>query len=116
MPDGHRQRQPFVDDGPLGLPGPGHDGHDPVADREPADARPDLDHLAGQVETGNVGRRARRRRVLTGPLEDVGPRHAGRLHGDEHLFRAGPRIGLVRHSSRPSTMVTAFILLVPYLP
>ena len=57
---GHRHRLALVDRRELGLPAAADDGHDAVAGLEAGRARAERDDLAGELEPGDVLRRARR--------------------------------------------------------
>ena len=54
---GHRQRQPLVHDGQLGMAAAAEQRHHTVADREAKRVRPDRRDLARALEAGNVLRR-----------------------------------------------------------
>ena len=89
---GHRDGGALVHDEPLGLPAAGQHRHHPIADREAGGAGPEGDHLAGRLEAGDVDRRARRRRVEAGALEEVGVADAGGPHRHRDLARARLRV------------------------
>jgi len=76
-------------------PAAADDGHDPIALAEALGVTTEPDHLARQLEAEDVGRRAGRRRVAALALEDVGAVDAGRADANQHLRRAGLRIGMV---------------------
>ena len=69
---GHRHRGALVHDRELGLAATADDGHDAVAQLEADRVPARRDDLAGQLEAGDVGRRARRCRVAARELVDVG--------------------------------------------
>ncbi len=56
---------------------------------------PSADDLAGQLEAGDVGGRAGRRRVEAGDLQPVGAVEPGGPHRDEHLAGAGHGVGVL---------------------
>jgi hypothetical protein len=89
---GHRHELALVDGGQLGLPAAPHDRHHAIALGEALGSRAAAHHLARQLEPGDVGRRARRRRVVAGALVDVGAVEPGPPHADEDL--AGPGLGV----------------------
>jgi hypothetical protein len=78
---GHREGDDLGHDGQLGLAGAGDDRHHRVARTEAPATGPDRDHLARQLEAGQVGRRrAGRRRVQALGLHEVAAAHAGGPH------------------------------------
>ena len=89
---GHGQGVGLLDHGHGGLATAAHQGHDPVARREPGHLCADRHHLAGQLHAGDVGRRPRRGRIEPLALHHVGPVEPGRPHGDQQLGVAGHRI------------------------
>ena len=94
-PVGHGQQVPLVDDGLLGLPTTADHRHDAVADGEPGGAGTEAPHLAGELEAGDVGGGAGRRRVETGHLEAVGAVEPSGAHVDEHLAAPRDRVGVL---------------------
>ena len=56
---------------------------------------PRADDLAGELEPGDVGRRAGRRRVVARALVDVGAVEPGGAHADEDLAGPGLRVGVL---------------------
>ena len=91
-PVGDRDRHPLVDHGQLGLAAPADHGHHPVALGEAVDVGADGGDLAGQLQPGDVGRAARRRRVAPLDLLQVGAVEPGRRHPDQQLSL--PRLGV----------------------
>src|SRR5690606_24215475 len=59
--------------------------------------RADLGHHPGTLQAW-VGRRARRRRIVPRPLDDVGSVDPRRVYVDHHLARAYLRVGHLRPS------------------
>jgi hypothetical protein len=92
---GHGHRLALVHGGELGLAAAADDRHHAIARAEPLGARPARDDLAGELEAGDIRRRARRRRVQAAPLHHVGAVDAGRLDADEDLARPGLGVGVV---------------------
>ena len=82
-------------DGQLGLAAAADDRHHAVALGEALGARAARHDLAGELEPGDVGRRARRRRVVARALVHVGAVEPGGVHPDEHLAGAGLRVGVL---------------------
>jgi hypothetical protein len=79
----------------LGLAAAAHDRHDAVAHREARRARPQRGDLAGELEPGDVRRRAGRRGVAAGELEHVRAVDPGAADADQDLARAGLRVGML---------------------
>ena len=100
-PLGHRHRGALVHQGQLGVAASAHDRHHPVALREALRAGAAGRHLARQLETGNVRRRARRGRIAALELEHVRPVQAGRAHPHQHLSGAGRGVGPLLHHQPP---------------
>jgi hypothetical protein len=86
---GDRHRLALVDDGELRLAPAADDRHDPVALVEASRARPPPDDLACELEPGDVGRLAGRRRIAPAPLQHVRSVDARRLDADQDLAVAG---------------------------
>src|SRR5581483_2379325 len=85
-------RHPLVHNGELGL-GPAADhGHHPVALGKGGDGVTDAHHLAGQLQAGDVGRAAGRRRIEPLHLDQVRVVEAGGTHANQQL--ALPRLGI----------------------
>ena len=97
---GHRHGGALVDDRELGLAAAGDDRHHAVADLEALHARTALDHLAGQLEAGDVLRRAGRRRIAALELLDVGAVEPGAAHAHEQVGVPGDRIGVLLDGDR----------------
>ena len=76
----------------LGLPATTGDAEHARAERGRGDAVAVRDHLAGELEPGDVGGRARRRRVEAGALHEIGAVEPGAVHPHEHL--TGSRLGI----------------------
>jgi hypothetical protein len=76
----HRHRGPLVDERQLRLGAAAHNRHHPVPFLEALGPRPARGDLAGQLEPGDVLRRARRRRVGALALEHVGAVETGGAH------------------------------------
>ena len=91
--DGHELA--LVHGGQLGLPAAADDGHHAVALGEALGPGPARRDLAGELEPGDVGRRAGRRRVVAGALVDVGAVEPGGAHADEDLARPGLGVGVL---------------------
>ena len=79
----------LVHHGELGLGAAAHHRHHPLALLEALGTRSESDHLARQLHTGDVRRRAGRGGVDTPALEHVGAVQAGRPHPHEHLALSG---------------------------
>ena len=77
-------------------------------------ARPERGHLAGELQAGNVLRRAGRRRVEPAPLHHVRAVQPGRAHAHEHLARARHGVGCSSITISRSRIVTARIAGEPY--
>ena len=98
----------LVDGDQLGLAAAADHGHDAVAGLEAVHARAALGDLAGELEPGDVGRRARRRGVDALHLQDVGAVEAGGADADEDLARQpGSGSGCSSTATAPSRTVTA---------
>ena len=91
----NRHRGALVDDGELGLAAARDDRHHAVAGLEAPGAAAAGDDLAGQLEAGDVGGRARRRGVAAGELQHVGAVEPGGAHADEQLAVLGLGIGML---------------------
>ena len=92
---GYRHELALVHRAQLSLATAADDRHHAVALGETLGAGAARDDLAGELETRDVGRRAGRRRVVAGPLVDVGAVEAGGAHAHEHLAGAGLRVGVL---------------------
>ena len=79
----------------LGLPAAADDGHDAVALSKRVAPGPSRDDLAGELEPGDVLRRARRGGVHPGALHDVGAVEPGGPDADEDLAAARARVRVV---------------------
>ena len=90
-----RHRLALVHGAQLALTAAADDRHHAVADGEALGARAERDDVAGELEPGDVGRRAGRSRVRAAALEHVGAVEAGGAHADEHLAVPGLGIGMV---------------------
>jgi hypothetical protein len=88
-----RQRVPLVDGDELRLPAAAEEGDDTVAGREVAHRTPGVDDLADALEPGNVGRRARRSRVPSRALHEVGAVDPGAADEHEQLISCRNGIG-----------------------
>ncbi len=88
---GHRHRRALVHDRELGLAPTRDDRHDAVARLEALHARAALDHLAGQLQPGDVLGRAGRRRVAALELHHVGAVEPGAADADEQVGVPGDR-------------------------
>ena len=84
-----------MDDRQLRLAAAADDRHHAVALGEALGAGPAADDLAGQLQPGDVRRRAGRRRVEAALLHHVGAVEAGGAHAHEHLAGAGHRVGVL---------------------
>ncbi len=89
---GDRHELALVDDGELALAAAADDAHDAVALGEARRAVAEAGDLAGELEPGDVRRRAGRRGIAPAQLHLVGAVEAGGAHADEHL--AGARLGI----------------------
>ena len=92
----------------LGLAAAADDRHHAVAELEAADAAAGGDHLAGELQPRDVGRRAGRRRVAALELEHVGAVEPRGADADEQL--AAPRgsgSGCSATAISPSRIVAA---------
>jgi hypothetical protein len=79
----------------LGLPAAADDRHHAIALGEAVGAGSARGDLPGELQAGDVGRRARRRRVVARALVDVGAVDTGRADADQHLPGARLRIGVL---------------------
>ena len=98
---GDRDGRPLVDHGQLGLPAAADHGHDPVARAEAEDAGANGGDLAGQLQPGDVGRAARRGRVVAPDLVQVGAVDPGGRHPDQQLAPPRLRVGPLGHHQPP---------------
>src|SRR5206468_2740195 len=87
---GDRREHPLVDDRQLALPAATDYPHHPVAELEALRRRPAAYDLPGELQAGDVLRRAGRRRIVAGDLVDVGAVEPGGPRAHEHL--AVPRL------------------------
>jgi hypothetical protein len=92
---GYRHDQALVDRDQLCLAAAADHGHDAVTGGEAVDAGAALGHLTGELQAGDVGGRARRRRVATTHLQDVGAVDAGRTDADQDLAGLGLGVGVL---------------------
>ena len=92
---GHGHRAALVHDAELGLAAAADDGHHAVALGESLGPRTPAHHLAGQLQAGDVGRRAGRGGVAPAALEHVGAVQPGGAHPDEDLPRARLGVGVL---------------------
>ena len=92
----------------LGVASARHQGADAIADVPVVNLGADRFDVARDLETGNV-RRPRRWRILSLPLHQVGPIHAGRRHFDQDIavadgwqrpFHRRQHLGPARFSNR----------------
>ena len=90
-----RHRDPLVDHRQLGLAAAGDDRHHAVARLEALDAVAGLDHLARQLEPGDVLRRAGRRRIAAGELHHVGAVEPRGVHADQQLAGLRARVRML---------------------
>src|SRR4029079_12385180 len=88
-------RLALVDRGEPGLPAAAHDRHHAVAQAEARRARAERDDLAGELEPGDVLRRARRGGIHATALHDVGAVDPGGPDADEDLAAARLRVRAV---------------------
>ena len=79
----------------LGVAAAAHHRHHALALGEAPGARPERCHLSRELEAGDVGRRARRRRIGALALQHVGAVQAGGAHADQKLVLAGLRVRAV---------------------
>ena len=84
-----RHRGALVDDGELGLPASGDHRHHAVAGLEAPDAAAAGDDLARELQARDVGRNTRRRRIVTGNLQDVGTVEPSGADTDQQLAVLG---------------------------
>jgi len=94
----HGHQCALIDHRELRLPAAADDPHHAVAELEALGDRAAFGDLACELEPGYVQRCARRRRIVTAALHDVGAVEPGRADPDEHL--TGARLGgwvLARH-------------------
>ena len=87
-----RHRRPLVHHRQLGLAAASDDRHHPVTHVEALRVGAERGHLAGQLEAGDVGRRAGRGGVGAAQLEHVGAVEPGGLDPHEDLAARGLRI------------------------
>ena len=99
---GHGHELALVDDRELGLAAPADDAHDAVALLEAARAGAERGDLAGELQAGDVRRRAGRRGVAALALQDVGAVEPGAAHAHEDLARAGLGVGVLGDLQRPA--------------
>ena len=92
---GHGQRDPLVDERPIGLGAAPHDGHHAIAGAEAAARDPRDEDDPGELHPGDVLGEARRRGVEALALEQIGRVHARGPHLDEQLVVAGHRVGVL---------------------
>ena len=85
----------------LGLAAAPDDRHHAVALREALRARAERLDLAGELQAGDVGGRAGRRRVGAPPLEHVRPVQARCAHANQQLALAWLGIGALLHDQLP---------------
>ena len=85
----HRHGDAFVEGCHLRLSATADHGHDPVTDVEALHTWASGGHHACELEARDVSRPARRGRVQTGSLHQVGAVQSGRLHPDQQLPGAG---------------------------
>jgi hypothetical protein len=105
---GHGHELALVDDAALGLPAAAHDRHHPVAGGEAPGAGPERLDLAGELQAGDVGRRAGGRGVGAAALQHVRAVQPGAADPDEDLAVTGARgSGFSVTTSSPSLMVAA---------
>jgi len=84
-----------VHDAQLGLSPAADDGHHSISLAEALGARTSGGDLAGELETGDIGRRAGRSRIATAALEHVGRVQAGGADAYEQLADARLRVGVL---------------------
>ena len=92
---GHGHQLALVHDRELGLPAAADDAHHAVALGEARRAGPERLDDAGQLEAGDVGRAAGRRRVAPAQLHHVGAVEARAAYAHEHLAGAGLGVGVL---------------------
>jgi hypothetical protein len=86
---GNGQGTAFVDHGHLGLGPSSHHTHDAITDGEARCPRPEGHHFPSHLESGNVSRHSRRRRIEAPSLQEVGGVDAGGPDGHHDLGVAG---------------------------
>ena len=89
---GHGHRDPLVDHRQLGLAAAGDDRHHAVAGLEALDPVAGLDHLARQLEPGDVLRGPGRGGIAAGELHHVGAVEAGGVHAHQQLAALRTRV------------------------
>ena len=73
----------------LGLPAAAHEAEDPISERGcVSTSAPERDHLAGELESRDVGRDSGRGGVEAGALREVGAVQPGAVDADEDLAAA----------------------------
>ena len=102
-----RHRGALVHHGELRLATAADDRHHAVTGLEALDGAPGGDHLAGQLETRDVGRQAGRRGVFALELEHVGAVEPGGADAHEELAGLRLGIGVSWTAISPSRIVAA---------